>query len=179
MGGLDGVSLFGVTSLTSVNQFVALKTQVGSRGTSHDPRSRLMFYANGAFCLWWSQVTNKTWGRAIAHAVSCRLPTAAARIRDQVRTWGICGGQSGTGAGLLRVLRFPLPIIIPPTAPHSSSSIIQGWYSRPISGRRTKWTQSHPTPKIKLNLKTNKTSIPASRVRFTPKDKFQNTRDFY
>jgi hypothetical protein len=35
---------------------------------------------------------------------------------------GICGGQSGTGAGFLRVLRFPLPIPIPLTAPHSSSS---------------------------------------------------------
>jgi hypothetical protein len=59
----------------------------------------------------------------------------------------ICGGQSGTGVGFLRVLRFPLPILIPPTAPHSLSSIIRGWYSRPISGRRTKWTQSHPTPR--------------------------------
>jgi hypothetical protein len=28
----------------------------------------------------------------------------------------------GTGAGFLRVLRFPLPILIPPTAPYSSSS---------------------------------------------------------
>jgi hypothetical protein len=27
-------------------------------------------------------------------------------------------------AGFLRVLRFPLPILIPPTAPHSSSSSI-------------------------------------------------------
>jgi hypothetical protein len=31
----------------------------------------------------------------------------------------------------LRVLRFPLPILIPPTAPHSSSSTTRGWYSRP------------------------------------------------
>jgi hypothetical protein len=30
--------------------------------------------------------------------------------------------QNGTGAGFLRVLRLPLPILIPPTAPHSSSS---------------------------------------------------------
>jgi hypothetical protein len=38
-----------------------------------------------------------------------------------------------------------LPILNPPTAPHSSSSIIRGWYNRPLSGRRTKWSQSHPS----------------------------------
>jgi hypothetical protein len=74
------------------------------------------------------------------------LPTAAARVRTQIRSRGICGGQSGNGASFLRVLRFPLPILIPPTAPHSSSSIIRGWYNRPVSGRRTNWTQFHPTP---------------------------------
>jgi hypothetical protein len=32
--------------------------------------------------------------------------------------------------------------------------IIRGWYNWPISGRRTKWTQSHPTPrKVKKNLR--------------------------
>jgi hypothetical protein len=30
---------------------------------------------------------------------------------------GVCGGQSGTGARFLRVLRVPLPIIIPPIFP--------------------------------------------------------------
>jgi hypothetical protein len=85
-------------------------------------------------------------GRAIAQEVSRRLPTAAARVRAQVRSCGICGGQSGTGACFLRVLRFLLPILIPPIAPHSSS-IIRGWYNRSINGQRTKWTQSHPTPK--------------------------------
>jgi hypothetical protein len=50
------------------------------------------------------------------------------------RVWscGICGGQSGAGAGILRVLRFPLSIFIPPLAPQSLSSIIWGWYSRVV-----------------------------------------------
>jgi hypothetical protein len=56
-------------------------------------------------------------GRAIAQAVSRWLPTAAVRVRSQVRSCGIFGGQSGTEAGFLRVLRFHLPILIPPTAP--------------------------------------------------------------
>jgi hypothetical protein len=89
---------------------------------------------------------NNFYGRAIAQAVSRRFPTAASRVRAHVRSCGICGGQSGTGADFLRVLQFPLPILIPPTAPHSSS-IIRGWYNTPIRGRRSKWTQSHPTPR--------------------------------
>jgi hypothetical protein len=43
--------------------------------------------------------------------VSRRLAIAAARVRSLNKSCGICGGQSGTGAGYLRVLRFPLPII--------------------------------------------------------------------
>jgi ribosomal protein S14 len=39
-------------------------------------------------------------GRAVAQAVSRWLPTAAARIRVQAAC-GVCGGQSGTGAGFL------------------------------------------------------------------------------
>jgi hypothetical protein len=59
--------------------------------------------------------------RAIAQAVSRRLPTAAAWARSQVKSCGICGERSGAGVGFLRVLRFPLPILIPPTAPYTSS----------------------------------------------------------
>jgi hypothetical protein len=58
--------------------------------------------------------------RAIAQAVSHRLTTAAARVRAWVRSCGICGGQSGTGADFLRVLWCPLPIRIPQIAPQSS-----------------------------------------------------------
>jgi hypothetical protein len=47
---------------------------------------------------------------------------------------GICGGQSATVAGFLRVLRVPLPIFITPTATHSSS-IIWDCYNWSISGR--------------------------------------------
>jgi hypothetical protein len=48
-------------------------------------------------------------GRAIAQAVSRWLPTAAVRGSRPGRHVGFCGGQSGAGAGFLRVLRFPLP----------------------------------------------------------------------
>jgi hypothetical protein len=84
-------------------------------------------------------------GRAIAQAVSRRLPPAATRVRAGVMLCGISCGQSDIGARFLLALRFPLQILIPPTAPRSSS-IIRGWYNRPVSGRRTKWTQSHTTP---------------------------------
>jgi hypothetical protein len=47
------------------------------------------------------------------------LPTPAARVRSRVWLSGICGEQSGAGAGFLRVLRFFLPIFIPPNSPSS------------------------------------------------------------
>jgi hypothetical protein len=89
-------------------------------------------------------------GRAIAQAASRWLPTATAGVRARVSSCGIFDGQSGTGAGFLRVLQFPLPIHIPPIAPQSP--IIRSWYSKPISGRRTKWTQSHPMKKERKNI---------------------------
>jgi hypothetical protein len=59
------------------------------------------------------------WDRVIAQPVSRRLSAAVALFRSQVRSCGICGGQSGAVGGFFRVLRFPLPILIPPNAPYS------------------------------------------------------------
>jgi hypothetical protein len=99
---------------------------------------------NGNTRVFWKYLYLISLDCAIAQAVSRRLPNAAARVRAQVRSCEICGGQSGTGAGFLQVLRFLLPIFIPPTDPHSSS-IIPGWYNRPLTGRRANWTVStHP-----------------------------------
>jgi hypothetical protein len=64
-------------------------------------------------------VPNEIYGSAIAQAVSRWLHTAAARVQTRVWSSGIYGGQSGAGAGFLRVLQFPLPIFIPPNSPSS------------------------------------------------------------
>jgi hypothetical protein len=77
-------------------------------------------------------------GRAIAQAVSPWLPTVAARVRAWICSSGISGGQSGAGAGFLRVLQFPLPIFIPQIL-HLHNH--PGRYSRLISGRHADWIQ--------------------------------------
>jgi hypothetical protein len=87
----------------------------------------------------------KMFGSAIAEAVSRWLPTAAARVQFRVWSSGICGRQSGVGAGFLRVLRFPLPFI-PPNSPSSQSS--GAGTNRPVSGRRAEWTQIGLHPPI-------------------------------
>jgi hypothetical protein len=62
-------------------------------------------------------------GRAIAQAVSRWLPTAAARVQTRVYVHvGFVMDKSGAGAGFLRVLWFPLPIIISPISPSYSMS---------------------------------------------------------
>jgi hypothetical protein len=55
--------------------------------------------------------------RATAQAFSSRFLTVAARVRVKLWSCRIFGWRSGTGAGFLRVLRFPVPIRIPPIAP--------------------------------------------------------------
>jgi hypothetical protein len=66
-------------------------------------------------CVWLSNVI----GRATTQAVSpLMIPTAVAEFRSHDRSREICGEQSGTGSGFLRVLRLPFPILIPPNAPY-------------------------------------------------------------
>jgi hypothetical protein len=74
----------------------------------------------------------KTNDSVLAQAVSPRLPTAAGPVWCQVRSCGICGGQSSIGASFLRERRFPLPILIPLNVPYSSINRV--WYNSPISG---------------------------------------------
>jgi hypothetical protein len=51
----------------------------------------------------------------MAQVVSRRPLTAEARVRARLNPCGICGGQSGTGIGFLRGLRFSPVNIIPPS----------------------------------------------------------------
>jgi hypothetical protein len=75
-------------------------------------------------------------GRAIAQAVSRGLPTAAVGSSPGQVMWDLWWTKWHWGRLSPRI-RFPLPIRIPPTAPHSSS-IIRGWYNRINSDRSTK-----------------------------------------
>jgi hypothetical protein len=82
-------------------------------------------------------------GRDIAQSVSRRLPTTAARVRARVKSCGVCGWQSGTGVVVLRVIRLLVPSSLP--IPSQSSSIIRGWYSRPIRSLSNSGLGSAPT----------------------------------
>jgi hypothetical protein len=70
--------------------------------------------------------------RAITQAFSRWFPTAEACVRARVRSCGFVVDKVALGQVFLRVLWFPLPIFIKPTAPQSPSSIIWGWYNRPV-----------------------------------------------
>jgi hypothetical protein len=50
----------------------------------------------------------------MARAVHNRLPTEMTRVRSHVRSYGICGGVSGTESSTV------LPIVLCSTAPHST-----------------------------------------------------------
>jgi hypothetical protein len=88
-------------------------------------------FKRGVICICY--FSNSHWrSHAITQAASRWLHTAVARVRARVWSCGICGGQSGARTGFFRVLRFPLPFVIPPVAPQSPSCIIWGWYNGPV-----------------------------------------------
>jgi hypothetical protein len=83
-------------------------------------------------------------GRAIAQAVSCRLPTAAARVRSRVVMWDLWWTKWHWG-------RFSQCTSISAVNSHSTKCPIPIYHPGqvtvgPISGRRTKWTRSSPHP---------------------------------
>jgi hypothetical protein len=71
----------------------------------------------------------------------CRLPVAAPWVPSRVSSRRICGGKSDIEVGFRQVLLFPLPILIPPTAPHSFPTII------PRAG-----AQAHSGPAKQMDL---------------------------
>jgi hypothetical protein len=85
------------------------------------------------------------------------LPTATARVQSRVWSSGICGGQSGAGAGFLRVLRFPLLMFIPPNSPASQS------LGACIIGRKWLTYRVDPvwTPPLNMRIKNYYEGIPA------------------
>jgi hypothetical protein len=71
-------------------------------------------------------------GRAIAQAVSRRLPTAAVRVQTRVWfMWDFVMDKSGAGSGYLRELRFPLPNLHSICFSTIIFTITRGWQNRP------------------------------------------------
>jgi hypothetical protein len=56
---------------------------------------------------------------------------------------GFVVDKAALGVGFLRLLPFPLPIIIPPS--FSIIIITRGWHNRPTGDRSAEWTQLDST----------------------------------
>jgi hypothetical protein len=86
--------------------------------------------------------------RAIAQGLVAGSPPRRPGFDPRVKSCGVCGGQSGTGADFRRVFRFPLPILIPPNAP----SIIRGWYNAYICLKNTLHCQSQLPLRVSITV---------------------------
>jgi hypothetical protein len=84
-------------------------------------------------------------GRAVAQAVSPRLPTAAAQVRVRAGMWGLLWTKRHWG-------RFYPSTSVSTANRHSTSfSIIiitRGCQNRPIGGRSAEWTQLDSNPPL-------------------------------
>jgi hypothetical protein len=101
------------------------------------------------------QLTNEpSCGRVSAQAISRWLPTVAARVPAGSGQVGFVVDKVALGS-FLRVLRFPLPIFIPPNSPSSHSPgagpIGQKW---PTCRVDTVWTPASPPPLCELKKRT-------------------------
>jgi hypothetical protein len=56
---------------------------------------------------------------SVVQTISRPLSTSSARVQSADKSHEICNRQSGIEVDFLQILIFPLPILIPPTAPYS------------------------------------------------------------
>jgi hypothetical protein len=63
------------------------------------------------------------------HFFNRRIPATAGRVPSQVTSCGIFCGQNVTGADVLRVFPFPLPILIPSNVRYSLIFLSSTLYS--------------------------------------------------
>jgi hypothetical protein len=93
----------------------------------------------------------------------------AKSFRNTNITCGICGGQSVTGEGFLRVHRFPPPILIHTTAPYSLSSYDRRYIVSLLTPSLNN-KQTNP-PQFHLILSTQNAQIETLQVCIGPLDK--------
>jgi hypothetical protein len=84
--------------------------------------------------------------RAIAQVVSRRLPTAAARVRTRSGNVGFVVAKVALGQVFYEYFGFPCQFSFYQLLRNHPHLIIRGWDNRPVSCRRTKWTQSQLPP---------------------------------
>jgi hypothetical protein len=102
----------------------------------------------------WGQFLYPTCRLTLHVNIACAVAeTVSPQVRARFQSCGICGGESGTGTGLLRLLRFPCHSFIPPISPQSLPSIIQGCYNSQINGYSKSPLGSTPENKVTFNLK--------------------------
>jgi hypothetical protein len=93
------------------------------------------------------------------------LPTShdSYLVRARVNLRGICGGQSGTVAGFLRVLRFPVALIVSSNSFTIFNIYLPWHYNRPINSRSNKELGSTLLPE--LHMKTVPNNVGTSHVK--------------